>query len=346
ATTTQMLYYGSNTNGDGFGGQNEMHVYLNASGTLAMRFQGGGTLTSSGSYNDGAWHLVTATWDRVGNVDSLYVDGGSLAGGETLTGAHGGANYTFAGSNQFGHTEDTSTLGNSRTFIGDADSLAIWDRALTAAEAYAQFSQGANAVSLVNTQPGSNNWNTGGDWSDTLSPSAGKSYHVGNDTGKTLRTPLGSDTFAGDSLTLHATGTLLTKGSSTTPTNNTFTINDFRLNGGAIVHGSDNRSHTIAGNIAVLADSSISVGNPNPRTLTIASDISGAGKLNVSVLDSDVLNLTGDNSAFSGGWNISGVGTVNAASNNSLGTGDVVVGVGSTLTSAGDQTITSLNVQG
>ncbi|CAN5496881.1 hypothetical protein BH23VER1_BH23VER1_04680 [soil metagenome] len=145
STAQQIVYYGSNeTGGDGFGGQNELHVNLSASGQIQFfnRFTdiGGGTnrtLTSGGTYADGSWHHVAATWDIGTNTMALYIDGGAFEGGETLTTDMAGStqNVPFSAHHRFGRAGVTTT----RLFDGRADALALWDRALSANEVRAQF---------------------------------------------------------------------------------------------------------------------------------------------------------------------------------------------------------------
>ncbi|MCG8591361.1 MAG: LamG domain-containing protein [Proteobacteria bacterium] len=134
----EILYYGSSGGGgDGFGGQEELHVNWTDGGNLEFFIEdnlGGGDVrfATSGSYADGEWHHVAATWDATGTA--LYVDGGALAGGETATGGGSNADYAFTGRHRFG-----KPAASTREFSGLADELAIWERVLTPEEVAAQF---------------------------------------------------------------------------------------------------------------------------------------------------------------------------------------------------------------
>ncbi|MBT6462840.1 MAG: DUF5011 domain-containing protein [Opitutae bacterium] len=74
-----MVYYGSSvTDGDGFGTQNEFHVIFRDNEKVHLFVRGTNIAIASGpKYNDGKWHQVVATSDRVNKKYSLYVDGGA-----------------------------------------------------------------------------------------------------------------------------------------------------------------------------------------------------------------------------------------------------------------------------
>jgi autotransporter-associated beta strand protein len=151
-------------------------------------------------------------------------------------------------------------------------------------------------------------------WTDGFAPKAGNAYFTGSNL---LRTNLNSALapFAGDSLELspRSLDSLLLKGGGTT----TFTINDLRLNGGLLSHGDSNAIYTIAGNMSVNAISGFGMGINDPvaggatRTLNLNSVISGANRLHIGTItgtptNQGIVTVSGNNSAFSGGFTLGG----------------------------------------
>jgi len=200
----------------------------------------------------------------------------------------------------------------------------------------------AGFINFINQQPMGAHWaqaNSGSTyfWSDGLAPQAGNDYRMGTPyaTGN-LRTPEGfSSTFAGDSLTIYAGGQILLKTNADT---RTYTVADLILNGGSIVHGSDNRTTTFEGQISILATSTISATDPNPRRINLDAQLHGLAQLNVTLGADDWLRLRDNNSDFRGTWNltrVSGSGAsapyVDAQALGSLGVGSVIVNSGMTL---------------
>jgi hypothetical protein len=135
----EIMWYASESNvGNGAGAEEEMHVDISSSGQLRFFIENDAAdinlYTVGSSYTDDTWHHVVATWS--GTATALYVDGGSsLNGGETITGASAGQSWVFSGGcHRFGKPA-TST----REYGGKADELAVWNTALTAAQAKAQY---------------------------------------------------------------------------------------------------------------------------------------------------------------------------------------------------------------
>lgn len=90
---------------------------------------------TAAAYNDGEWHHVLTTWDDATNAVAVYVDGGALAGGETVVGTYAdGTAFTFTGRHQFGKGPNNASL-----YQGAADELAFWTTALTATQARDQY---------------------------------------------------------------------------------------------------------------------------------------------------------------------------------------------------------------
>jgi PKD repeat protein len=99
-------------------------VFMDAAGRLNFGVYDGVTklVTSSASYNDGAWHQVAATLDRTGLV--LYVDGQKVASRTDATSAQVFDGYWRLGSD--------SVWSGSKTFTGSIDEVAIYPTVLTA----------------------------------------------------------------------------------------------------------------------------------------------------------------------------------------------------------------------
>ncbi len=132
--STQVWFNTTTTNGGkltGFGssqtgnsGNYDRHVYMQNDGTLVFGTYTGqlNTVTSPLSYNDGKWHMVTATQSSAGMM--LYVDG-VLVGTNPQTGAQDYVGYWRAGN-------DVTWGSNSNNFNGQLDEFAVYPAALDA----------------------------------------------------------------------------------------------------------------------------------------------------------------------------------------------------------------------
>ncbi|MHC4085323.1 MAG: LamG-like jellyroll fold domain-containing protein, partial [Planctomycetota bacterium] len=120
------IFYGSSENGDGWGGQTELHVSVENGGGIDFWItnDSGGTNVEIGSppVNDDDWHHVAATWEKPGEA-RLYVDGA------VLTQAHTGDTFGFTNSLRLGRPAQ-----NERYFVGLIDDAQLYDYALSAAE--------------------------------------------------------------------------------------------------------------------------------------------------------------------------------------------------------------------
>ncbi|MHC4500966.1 MAG: LamG-like jellyroll fold domain-containing protein, partial [Planctomycetota bacterium] len=120
------IFYGSSENGDGWGGQLELHVSVENGGGIDfyIRNDSGGTNVEIGSppVNDDEWHHIAATWEKPGEA-RLYVDGA------VLTQAHTGDTFSFTNSLRLGRPAQ-----NERYFVGLMDDVQLYDYALSAAE--------------------------------------------------------------------------------------------------------------------------------------------------------------------------------------------------------------------
>lgn len=121
------------------GSTGALYTATDSNGKVDIRSEGAfvGSVASTKSVTDGAWHYIAMTWDQAAGTATLYVDGGSgVAGGETDSMAYTPAvnAYTSTGRNQFG-----KGTNNASEYTGAADELAIWTTALSASQIAAQY---------------------------------------------------------------------------------------------------------------------------------------------------------------------------------------------------------------
>jgi len=124
--TRGMLLYGADgTAGDGYGGQNELHVNMEDNGGARFFIQSDGANVSinSSPVNDDEWHHVAATWDNAGE-SILYVDAARAA-----STANTGNIFSFSGRIRLGRPNDSS-----RYYNGLLDEVRLYDRILPAGE--------------------------------------------------------------------------------------------------------------------------------------------------------------------------------------------------------------------
>ena len=171
-------------------------------------------------------------------------------------------------------------------------------------------------------------FNVAGKWSNGQAPSAANDYVT---NGNMLRTPnnsTGNLTFAGNSLTVSANGTILLKGAG----DSSITVNALKLNGGRLRMGWDN-TQTVFGNLQVVANSILDPNKAN-RVLVLAAPLSGSGGLTLDSSEGNggLLRLAVDNPAYTGNWTIPNVAGKQAT---------VQVGVGGTAGSLGSGSVTN-----
>ena len=95
------------------------------------------TITSTASYNDGTWHMATATQGTDGT--KLYVDGNLVASG-TATSAQDGYGYWRLGG---GNIKNWTLEPTSAWFAGGLDEFAVYHTTLTAATIADQYAAAA-----------------------------------------------------------------------------------------------------------------------------------------------------------------------------------------------------------
>ena len=179
---------------------------------------------------------------------------------------------------------------------------------------------------------GQTSFNTNLHWSDGLAPSSGKTYS----TSYTLRTPYSGSptaefTFAGDSLTLNSGGVLNLRG-----TDGVTVSANLVLNGGYVI--SNGSAYSLDGTIDVQAASSI---YGYTKMFTVNSAISGSAELTLQLTGftspdaTGGVILTNSSNSYTGGTVVGNYASVYANADGVLGTGDVSLLVGSTITLSG-----------
>ncbi len=141
-TTTnggKLIGFGNSSNGSRSSSY-DRHVYMETSGQLTFGVYTGAlvTTTSPNSYNDGKWHYLVATQGADGM--KLWVDD-QLVGTNPETTAQNYNGYWRVGG-------DTTWNGTSY-FAGTIDEVALYDKALSAAQIQAHW----NAAATVNQAP-------------------------------------------------------------------------------------------------------------------------------------------------------------------------------------------------
>lgn len=148
-----MILHATETGGNGFGGQKEMHLhtdgddigfFLEGSGLGDRKLAGS---DDDGDVTDGQWHHVAATWAASGQV-RLYVDGVLRAAKQ-----HNGNLFGFEGGMKLG-----KPTSSTRHFDGSIDDLRLFDRALSSSEIsdlYSKVPIIADTTTSGGTTPGS-----------------------------------------------------------------------------------------------------------------------------------------------------------------------------------------------
>jgi PKD repeat protein len=151
--TTEAWFRTNTTRGGkiiGFGNQNatnsgsfDRHVYMTNTGRLVFGVYPGSvqTITSTAAYNDNQWHHVVASLSPSGMA--LFVDGASVASRADVTTAQGYMGYWRVGGDSLGSWPSAPT---SAYFAGTIDDVAVYPRALSAAEVQNHFARGQGQV--------------------------------------------------------------------------------------------------------------------------------------------------------------------------------------------------------
>ncbi|MGP9745367.1 PKD domain-containing protein [Brachybacterium sp. AOP29-B2-41] len=134
----KLIGYGDASSGNS--GSYDRHVYMRNDGRLVFGVHPGEvrTVRSPEAYDDGQWHHAVATLGAAGQ--QLYVDGQLVASDASTISAQPYSGYwRLGGDNLSGWPNRPS----SDYFSGSLDEVAVYDRALTAAEISAHFAVGA-----------------------------------------------------------------------------------------------------------------------------------------------------------------------------------------------------------
>jgi PKD repeat protein len=129
----KLIGFGSDRSG--YSGSYDRHVWMDRNGTLHFGTWTGqaNTVDTTKAYNDGSWHHVVASQGADGMA--MYVDG-ALVGTNPQTQAQGYTGYwRVGGDSSWGDTENGF-------FDGTVDDVAVYSRALTAADAATHFRAG------------------------------------------------------------------------------------------------------------------------------------------------------------------------------------------------------------
>ncbi|WFB34671.1 PEP-CTERM sorting domain-containing protein [Kiritimatiellota bacterium B12222] len=184
----------------------------------------------------------------------------------------------------------------------------------------------AAVITQIRSEEAGTHWNqatTGGNdvWSDGNAASGTNDY-VNN--AYTLRTPTSSSTFNGKSLTLETGGSLLLKPNGA---GRVYTVNDLILDGGKIIHGQPSiTTSEIAGNITLLSDSIYDASGSSYRRATISASITGSSVFDITLGNSDRLEISSVSNNFSGLWQVNQYGTENVTSYGFVASGDGSLG--------------------
>jgi Concanavalin A-like lectin/glucanases superfamily len=110
----------------------DRQIYMNNAGQIYFGIYPGSVVTvnSASSYNDNAWHLVTATLSSTAGMN-LYIDGLSVGSNTTVTAAQNYSGYWKAG---FGNLTGWPSMPSGNYFNGILDDILVYNRALNAGE--------------------------------------------------------------------------------------------------------------------------------------------------------------------------------------------------------------------
>ena len=143
ATTTtrggKLIGFGASTNG-AQSSRFDRHIYMTNTGALRFGVYNGThhTVATPATYNDGRWHLATATFSP-GTGMALYVDGVLTASSTVTDAAEVTTGYWRIGYDSLGSWPAAPT---SAFFAGSVAHAAVFERVLTADEVAGQYAAG------------------------------------------------------------------------------------------------------------------------------------------------------------------------------------------------------------
>lgn len=140
-TTTQGGWLiGFGTSQTGLSTSGDRQLYLANDGRLIFGVKPNTvskTIATTGSFNDGAWHQVTASLSGAGM--ELYVDGSLAASNTTVTSGQATNGYWRIG---YDNLAGWASAPTSRFFAGTLDNVAVYPSALSASTVLADYSAG------------------------------------------------------------------------------------------------------------------------------------------------------------------------------------------------------------
>lgn len=144
-TTTGGKMIGLGGNQTGQSGNYDRHIFMNDAGQVYFGVYPGAVrlLNTTASYNDGNWHMVTASLSS-SNGMSLYIDGVLVSTDPTTTTAE---NYTGYWRLGYDNLTGWGITASSFYFNGSLDDVLIYNRAITPSE----------VTTLYNATGGANN---------------------------------------------------------------------------------------------------------------------------------------------------------------------------------------------
>ncbi|WP_449407513.1 PKD domain-containing protein [Microbacterium maritypicum] len=133
-TTAGGKIVGFGDSNSGLSSSNDRHIYMTPNGALNFGVWNNAqfTISTSGSYNDGQWHHVVGSLSADGMA--FYVDG-TLVGTNANTVAQNYSGYWRVGND--------SGWAGATTFTGTIDEVAVYGKALTAAQVSEHYQLGA-----------------------------------------------------------------------------------------------------------------------------------------------------------------------------------------------------------
>ena len=143
-----MFWYGTETGGDGYGGENEIHVNIDDPGQVDFFIEGSTDVTINGPSIVGAgWTHVAATWDLTGGC-KLYINGveeGSVA--------HNGTDVALA-TIRLGRP--VATGNGNRYYEGLMDDVRLFNVAITAEQVNEIMTKGEDPLLAGSPNPRNN----------------------------------------------------------------------------------------------------------------------------------------------------------------------------------------------
>jgi hypothetical protein len=140
-----MFWYGTETDGDGFGGQNEIHIHNQDAGTLGFGLEGSNDVRLDGPLLAGAgWMHVAVTWDLTDGC-RLYANGGQV----DFT-VH---NNTVADLNTIRLGRPVNTGNGNRYHDGLMDDVRLFDHAISAEQVSEIMAKGEDPLRAGSPNP-------------------------------------------------------------------------------------------------------------------------------------------------------------------------------------------------